>query len=124
MIVNKLVEHKSQPRVPSVIYIHCNLRNAVLAQYAELQQQAKNVDAVELDVARQAIRPSKEYKTAQRLQTAYGKQFDSKKMAQSRKDVAGLCGETVKPVSIQSQLQQSYTQSNRWNHKKVQNQEL
>ncbi len=30
MIVNKPVEHKSQPRVPSVIYIHCNLRNAVL----------------------------------------------------------------------------------------------
>ncbi len=35
MIVNKLVEHKSQPRVPSVIYIHCNLRNAVLGAQAK-----------------------------------------------------------------------------------------
>ncbi len=47
--------------------------DAALAQYTELQRQAADMDAIELDVARHAIRPDKERETAQRLQAAYSK---------------------------------------------------
>ena len=87
--------------------------DAALAQYTELQQQAADMDAMELDTARHAIRPDKEYETVQRLQAAYGKNFDSSLLAQSRKDVAGLLNETSEIVSIHQRLRQSYKQQNK-----------
>ena len=96
---------------------------AALAQYTELQQQAADMDAMELDTARHAIRPSKERETAQRLQAAHGKKFDSGMLAQSRMDVGEMLGEIVEPISIRQKLQQLQRQQNRQSHEKERDQE-
>ena len=93
---------------------------ATLAQYAELQQQTSDIDTMELNMARQAIRTNRERETVQQLQAAYGKQFDSEMLARSRADVSGLLGETTEPVSIQEKLQQAIDQRNNRHHKKIQ----
>ena len=55
----------------------------------------------------QSIHPSHALReTAQRLQAAYGKKFDSGMLVQSRKDVAEMLDEIVEPVSIRQKLQQ------------------
>ena len=77
---------------------------AALAQYAELQQQATDMDDMGLDTARHAIRPGKERETAQRLQAVHGKKFDSGTLAQSRKDIAEMLDESAEPVSIHQKL--------------------
>ena len=97
--------------------------DAALAQYAELQQQAADIDTVELNTARQAIRHGKEREMAQRLQTTYQKKFDSRLLTQSRKDVAGLLDEVVKPMSIRENLQQSVEQADKQHHANRQDQE-
>lgn len=51
--------------------------DAALEQYAELRQRAADMDTVELDTARQIIRPDKEREVAQRLQVTYRREFDS-----------------------------------------------
>ena len=81
--------------------------DAALAQYAELQQQAANMDAMELNTVRQVIRPEKERETSQRLQAAYGQQFDSNRLSQSRKDIAEMLDEGTDSVSIRRYLRQS-----------------
>lgn len=97
--------------------------DAALTQYAELQQQASDMDVVELNTARHAIRSSKERETAQRLQAAHGKKFDSGTLTQSRKDVTEMLGEPVELVSIRQTLQQLQGQQNRESHKKEHSQE-
>ena len=97
--------------------------DAALAQYTELQQQAADMAAMELDTARHAIRPSKERETAQRLQAAHGKKFDSGTLAQSRKDVAEMLGESAEPVSIRQKLQQLQGQLDKQDCRKVREQE-
>ena len=86
---------------------------SALAQYTELQQEAADMDVLELDTTCHAIRPDKERETAQRLQAAHGKKFDSGTLAQSQKDVAGLLDEPSEPVSIRQKLQQSYNQQDK-----------
>ena len=97
--------------------------DAALAQYTELQQQAADTDAIELDTACHAIRSDKEWETVQRLQAAYGKKFDSGMLAQSRMDVGEMLGEIVEPVSIRQKLQQLQRQQNRQSHEKERGQE-
>ena len=97
--------------------------DAALAQYTELQQQAADMDAMELDAARHAIRPDKEREAAQQLQAAYGKKFDSGTLAQSRKDVAAMLDESTEPVSIRRTLHQLQGQQHRESHKKEHSQE-
>ena len=97
--------------------------DAALAQYAELQQQAADMDAIELDTACHAIRSDKEWETVQRLQAAYGKKFDSGMLAQSRMDVGEMLGEIVEPISIRQKLQQLQRQQNRQSHEKERDQE-
>lgn len=97
--------------------------DAALAQYAELQQQAADMDARELDVARQAIRTDKELEAAQRLQATYGKKFDHGMLAQSRNDVAEMLDEPAEPVSIRQTLQQLRGRHNRKSHEKKRIQE-
>ena len=80
--------------------------DAALAQYAELQQQATDMDAAELDTVRRSIRSDKEREATQQLQDAYGKRFDSGLLAQSRKDVADLLDEETMLPSIQMRLHQ------------------
>ena len=96
---------------------------AALAQYTGLQQQAADMDALELDTICHAIRPDKERETVQRLQATYGKKFDSRTLAQSRMDVAKMLSETAEPVSIRQKLQQLQGQQNRQSHDKERSQE-
>ena len=96
---------------------------SVLAQYTELQQEAADMDALELDTACHAIRPDKERETAQRLQAAYVKKFDSRTLAQSRMDVAEMLNETAEPVSIRQKLQQLQIQQTKQSHEKELGQE-
>lgn len=92
-------------------------------QYTELQQQAADMNTTELETTGQAIRPSKERETAQRLQATYQKKFDSRLLTQSRKDVADLLDEAAEPVSIREKLHQSVEHQNKLPHKKERNQE-
>ncbi len=96
---------------------------AALAQYTELQQQAADMDTLELEAARRTIRSDKEQETAQRLQSAYGKKFDSGTLAQSRMDVAEMLGEAVESVSIRQTLQQLQVQQSKQSHEKERSQE-
>ena len=96
---------------------------AALAQYTELQQETIAMDSTDLDTARQAIRPAKECETIQRLQTTYGKKFDSRTLAQSRIDVAEILDEVTEPISILRKLQQLQGQQNRQIHEKERSQE-
>ena len=91
---------------------------AALAQYTELQQQAADMDALELDTTCHAIRPDKERETVQQLRDTYGKKFDSGTLAQSRMDVAEMLDEAVEPVSIRERLQQVQMQRNRQSREK------
>ena len=94
-----------------------------LAQYTALQQQAADMNTGELDAARQAIRPSKEYEVIQRLQAAYQKKFDSSLLTQSRKDIAALSGEAVEPISICQQLYRISQHQDKWHNTKQQEKE-
>ena len=96
---------------------------AALAQYTELQQQAADMDVLELDTTCHAIRPDKEWETVQRLQATYGKKFDSRTLAQSRMDVAEMLNETAEPVSIRQNLQQLQVHQTKQSHEKEHGQE-
>lgn len=96
--------------------------DAALAQYTELQQ-AANMDATELNTARQVIRPEKERETAQRLQAAYGQRFDSNRLSQGRKDVTKMLGEGTEPISIRQYLRQAPKPQDRRHSKKERSQE-
>ena len=87
--------------------------DAALVQYAELQQQATNMDAKELDAARQAFRSDKELEVMQQLQNAYGKQFKATVLTQSRRDIADLLDEISEPISIQRRLHCPHEQLDR-----------
>ena len=97
--------------------------NAALEQYAELQHQATNIDIMELDAARQAIRPDKEHKVMQQLQSTYGKRFDPGMLAQGRKDVVHMLDEALEPVSIRQKLNQLQGLQNKQSHGKEHGQE-
>ena len=94
-----------------------------LAQYTELQQQAADMDVLELDTTCHAIRPDKEWETVQRLQATYGKKFDSRTLAQSRMDVAEMLNETAEPVSIRQNLQQLQVHQTKQSREKEHGQE-
>ena len=87
--------------------------NAALAQYTELQHQVADMDTIELEATRQAIRPNKEREAIQRLQATYRKDFDSRLLTQSRKDVADLLDEVVDPISVRENLRQSVAQTDK-----------
>ena len=97
--------------------------DVALAQYTELQQQASDMDTIELDTARHAIRTDKEREIAQRLQAAHGKKFDSGTLAQSRKDVAKMLDEPAESISIRQTIQQLQGQQGRQRHEKENSQE-
>ena len=96
---------------------------AALVQYGELQQQATDMDAMELDTIRQAIRPNKEHEVVQQLRSTYGNRFEPRMLTQSQKDITHLLGKTSEPVSIHQKLQQSYKQPDKQHHTKEHNQE-
>ena len=92
--------------------------DAALVQYSKLQQQAIDMDTIELDTVRQAIRPDKEHEVMQQLQSTYGRRFNSGALAQSQKDIAKMLDEVVEPISIRQHFQQLYEHQNRRNQTK------
>ena len=84
---------------------------AALAQYRELQEQAKDVDGDALDAARQSVRPDMEREAYQQAREVYGKRYDSGLMRQSRKDVAAILGERERQTSVREELQQARRKS-------------
>ncbi len=67
--------------------------NDALKQYAELKEQAKDLDPDELLAARLALRPERERAAAARLQTAYGDEFKAVTLYDSKLDVRDMLGE-------------------------------
>lgn len=97
--------------------------DSALSQFNEQYRQAEGVDSAELQAARQTIRPEKEQEAAKRLQAVYGKRFDTRTLAQSQKDVAGLLGEAVEPVLIREKLQRTHAYQKSENVHKTSSQE-
>ncbi|MBR0281347.1 MAG: hypothetical protein IJQ81_07115, partial [Oscillibacter sp.] len=85
---------------------------AALAQYQELQEQTKSMDASALDAARQSIRPDMEREAYRQAREVYGKRYDSGLMKRSQKDVAVMLDEK-QALSIQAQIQKNRNQSER-----------
>ena len=79
---------------------------AALAQYQELQEQAKSVDASALDAARQSMRPDVEREAYRQAREVYGKRYNSGLMEQGHKDVATMLGEK-QTLSVQAQIQKT-----------------
>ena len=67
--------------------------NDALKQYAELKEQAKDLDPDELLAARLALRPERERAAASRLQAAYGDEFKAVTLYDSKLDVRDMLGE-------------------------------
>lgn len=75
-----------------------------LKQYAELQEQAMELDPIELFEARQDIRSEHEQDAAKRLQDAYGIKYDRTKMYDSKRSIANLLGEEAEERSLTARL--------------------
>ncbi len=67
--------------------------NAALAEYKELQAQGADYDPDELVMAQLKIRPQKESSAENRIQAAYGKQYDFWTMIGAKRDVSEILGE-------------------------------
>lgn len=78
--------------------------DSALKQYAELKEQAKEFDPIELYKARQAIHPDYERDAARRVQDAYGEKYDWLCMVSSRKDVSGLLDEYTQEQAMEKAL--------------------
>ena len=97
--------------------------DAALVQYTELQRRTVDMDATELNAARQSIRLDRERETFQRLQATYRRKFDSSLLLQSRKNVAGWLDESTAPTSIRQHLQRSYERQDKQHYTREHNQE-
>lgn len=75
-----------------------------LKQYAELQEQAMELDPVELYEARQDIRSEHERDATKHLQDAYGIKYDCTKMYDSKRSIANLLGEEAEERSLTARL--------------------
>lgn len=78
--------------------------DSALKQYAELKEQAKEFDPIELYKARQAIRPDYERDATQRVQDAYGEKYDWFCMVSSQKEVSGLLDEYAQEQAMEKAL--------------------
>ncbi len=78
---------------------------SALQQYRELQAQAAEFDAEELDDARLQLRPGMDRSTVARIQTAYESQYSSFTMAEARRDVFNMLDEyEEEPLSVRERL--------------------
>ena len=80
--------------------------NDALKQYAELKEQAKDLDPDELLAARLTLRPERERSAAARLQAAYGDEFKAVTLYDSKLDVKNKLGERVQRQSVKEQLKE------------------
>ena len=81
-----------------------------LKQYAELKEQAADMDAAELMDARLAVREEKERSAVDRVKSAYGEKYDPMMMHDSKRDVANLLHEEAEARSIRERLRQKQQQ--------------
>ena len=81
-----------------------------LTQYAELKEQAADMDAAELMDARLAVRDKKERSAVDRVKAAYGEKYDPMMMHDSKRDVANLLHEGTETRSIRERLRQKQQQ--------------
>ena len=77
-----------------------------LKQYADLKEQAADVDAVELMDARLDIRPDRERSAADRIKATYGEKYDPLMIYDSKRDVANLLNEETEARSVREFLRQ------------------
>ncbi len=75
-----------------------------LTQYAELQEQAAELDPIELYEARQEIRPDHERNATRRVQDAYGEKYDMLRMYDSKRSVSNLLNEDAEERSVREKL--------------------
>ena len=88
------LEDLRSERAIILMYLDCDdAKNA----FADLQEQAKDLDAGELYEARLAIRNEKEQNAVQQLQKAYGEQFTPATMLHGRRDVEKVLNERAEP---------------------------
>ena len=89
-----------------------------LKQYAELKEQAADMNAAELMDAQLAIREEKERSAVERVKAAYGEKYDPMMMHDSKRDVANLLHEEAETRSIRERLRQKQQQQTQQNKKK------
>ena len=89
-----------------------------LKQYADLKEQAADVDAVELMDARLDIRPDRERSAADRIKAAYGEKYDPLMMYDSKRDVADLLNEEAEAHSVREFLRQKQKLQQTQQHRK------
>ena len=75
-----------------------------MKQYAELNAQVADMDAVELKDARLIIRPDRERSATDRIKAAYGEKYDPVMMHDSKRDVANLLNEETGARSVRNLL--------------------
>ena len=86
-----------------------------LKQYAELTEQAKDLDPDELLAARLALRPEWERSAASRLQAAYGDELKAVTLYDSKLDVRDMLGERVqRPRKTADRQQNRGTRHREW----------
>ena len=78
-----------------------------MKQYAELNAQVADMDAVELKDARLNIRPDRERSAADRIKAAYGEKYDPVMMHDSKRDVANFLNEETGARSVRNLLRQT-----------------
>ena len=82
-----------------------------LKQYAELKEQAKEMDLAELSEQRVALQPDKIQAATSKLKAAYGKKFDLSMLLDSKMDVAELLGEEIEMRSVREDLRKKQEQT-------------
>ena len=78
-----------------------------MKQYAELNAQVADMEAVELKDARLIIRPDRERSATDRIKAAYGEKYDPVMMHDSKRDVANLLNEETGARSVRNLLRQT-----------------
>ena len=82
-----------------------------LKQYAELKEQATEMDSVELMEVRLDIRNEQERSAVDRVKAAYSEKYDFAMMAGSKQDVASLLREETEIRSVRERLLQRRQQA-------------
>ena len=80
--------------------------NSALKKYAQLKEEAAELDQAELYEARQSLRLEYNNNAASRLQKLYGKNYSSQLMSESRTKAAKLLNEEAETRSIREKIRQ------------------
>jgi hypothetical protein len=75
--------------------------DAALKQYAEMKEQAAELEPLDLHKARQTIRPDKEQSVVRRVQSAYGDKYSPLIMYDSKREVSKLLNEYAEDRAMQ-----------------------